>query len=641
MTDLSYFIFLTKKDMANFNIPPVIATGISNTFTITFTDDNFDDILNVFFDDIRITADSTTLITNGVEIECHTRMALENFSVKCDVIWYDVNGEEWTNSTEFIVYATQQTASITVRPDTLNLGGAEQTQTLFITLMNVDRLTLRATTVASWIFVQPTLLLTKDSATVDLRIQKNDSLNKSARATTVTISGKSTVDGTTITRSIPISQDVYTMATMSTEQQVFFGSEGYTQTQTLYCYHCQSAISATVTYDDEYTNWLKVNVQQTTAGKRIITFQASNFYDDEATRYATVKLIARSDINTAETLSLIISIEQNGISVDDEYAAWQDIDYTYSSSTDSTINYTLRVGKEDVFNGRAYINNGSTTIRVSDVARSYISNDPKLYYNDDYYVTDNQLFSPISLIINDRTTVISYYGRHDYSYDRWGDNAIQLNHYILNEVHQNQMFPITYCRHFGMTDLDVQFFRDGEATQHLYDITRGIHTLMIAPYNNINWKVGGNPLQHVKVTNKCYDYCLYYVNKHGGVDYMLFNLASKENDDIALSTATKKVYNNILPWDIEPAMQRAEDVYKSKITRKWTLKTNILNNTQSELFATHLLTATKAWLQPLDDTIIIPVVLESKQAEHKRLLNNNNKPIAYTITVREAYTRLG
>ena len=78
--------------------------------------------------------------------------------------------------------------------------------------------------------------------------------------------------------------------------------------------------------------------------------------------------------------------------------------------------------------------------------------------------------------------------------------------------------------------------------------------------------------------------------------------------------------------------------YSKTIQNKWTLKTNLLNDTQSEKMR-HIYTSNQMWLHNLETGKLYAVNPVDKTFTEKTFKSNKHKPLSYTITVEEAYTQ--
>ena len=132
-----------------------------------------------------------------------------------------------------------------------------------------------------------------------------------------------------------------------------------------------------------------------------------------------------------------------------------------------------------------------------------------------------------------------------------------------------------------------------------------------------------NSKQYI-IINSCYKYCLYYLNKWGGWDSLLFMGKTIQNDNL-----TRLSYKN---------NYRARRLdfnkinYLTTIQEGWNLTTSFMSDSSSEKMD-NLLASNCMYLHNLEDNIITPVVITNSQCEHKSYKNQGRKLYTYTINV--------
>ena len=118
---------------------------------------------------------------------------------------------------------------------------------------------------------------------------------------------------------------------------------------------------------------------------------------------------------------------------------------------------------------------------------------------------------------------------------------------------------------------------------------------------------------------------IYYINAYGGWDAIGFNATAKEKETSKLSTFTN---NNV------------KKLYNMTLNKKWDLNSPVLNDEQSENFASNLLSSPIMYLHNLNTGEITQVLVTNTSIEHLTRRNNGKKRITYKLTVEEARTRL-
>lgn len=138
-------------------------------------------------------------------------------------------------------------------------------------------------------------------------------------------------------------------------------------------------------------------------------------------------------------------------------------------------------------------------------------------------------------------------------------------------------------------------------------------------------------VRHYIIEKTCAQYCLYYLNAHGGYDHLLINGNALRTDTYTRTELTRDVDNNTLKHGRE---------YTSVVaTPKWQLHTGCLTDSQWSL-THHLLGSTQVYLHDLETDEITPVVITSSQAEFKTYRNQGNKKSSLTIEVEASGNRM-
>lgn len=138
-------------------------------------------------------------------------------------------------------------------------------------------------------------------------------------------------------------------------------------------------------------------------------------------------------------------------------------------------------------------------------------------------------------------------------------------------------------------------------------------------------------VRRYRIEETCAQYCLYYLNAHGGFDHLLINGNALRTDMYTRNEVTRGVDNTT--W------KHGRDYASTTITRKWQLHTDTLTDAQWAL-THHLLGSTQVYLHDLEADEITPVVITSSQAEFKTYRNQGNKKSSLTIEVEASVERM-
>lgn len=159
--------------------------------------------------------------------------------------------------------------------------------------------------------------------------------------------------------------------------------------------------------------------------------------------------------------------------------------------------------------------------------------------------------------------------------------------------------------------IPVSEMRDGKIIDVVNDVDEGV--------------------RRYRIEKTCAQYCLYYLNAHGGFDHLLINGNALRTDTYTRTELTRDVDNNTLKHGRE---------YTSVVaTPKWQLHTDTLTDAQWAL-THHLLGSTQVYLHDLETDEITPVVITSSQTEFKTYRNQGNKKSSLTIEVEASVDRM-
>lgn len=138
-------------------------------------------------------------------------------------------------------------------------------------------------------------------------------------------------------------------------------------------------------------------------------------------------------------------------------------------------------------------------------------------------------------------------------------------------------------------------------------------------------------VRQYRVKKTCAQYCIYYLNAHGGFDHLLINGNTLRTDAYTHSEVTRDIDNTTL--------RHSRDYASTTIKRKWQLHTDTLTDAQWAL-THHILGSTQVYLHDLEADEITPVVITSSQAEYKTYRNQGNKKSHLTIEVEASVERM-
>lgn len=305
--------------------------------------------------------------------------------------------------------------------------------------------------------------------------------------------------------------------------------------------------------------------------------------------------------------------------------------------------YSIKKGDDLIFSGKVYAQKTDLvrSINVNDIIEDYTSDGLDITSSQRWQKTENEKVFTLATGANETemSDMFNLVVTDDWSY---ADRArtyftsdqisytLDSRQYFVFSV-QNRYSDTLPSYSFqtdtisvdGVESGDYKVVSDESYTQLIKDISN-LKTIDITEMNNVD------DTRYFKVCTTKNKYCLYYKNLYGGYDSILLNPTSQLSASIT---------DNTLTTDFDTtALNHYKRSYSKTIQNKWTLKTNLLNNTQSEKMR-HIYTSNQMWLHNLETGRLYAVNPVDKTFTEKTFKSNKNKPLSYTITVEEAYTQ--
>ena len=305
--------------------------------------------------------------------------------------------------------------------------------------------------------------------------------------------------------------------------------------------------------------------------------------------------------------------------------------------------YTIKKGDDLIFSGKVYAQKTdlARSINVNDIIEDYTSDGIDITSSQRWQKTENEKVFTLATGVNETemSDMFNLVVTDDWSY---ADRArtyftsdpicytLDSRQYFVFSV-QNR-YSDTLPSYSYQTDLvsvdgvesgDYKVVSDESYTQIIKDISN-LKTIDITEMNNVD------DTRYFKVCTTKNKYCLYYKNLYGGYDSILLNPTSQLSASITDNTLTTDYDTTVLG--------HYKRSYSKTIQNKWILKTNLLNDTQSEKMR-HIYTSNQMWLHNLETGKLYAVNPVDKTFTEKTFKSNKHKPLSYTITVEEAYTQ--
>ncbi len=130
-------------------------------------------------------------------------------------------------------------------------------------------------------------------------------------------------------------------------------------------------------------------------------------------------------------------------------------------------------------------------------------------------------------------------------------------------------------------------------------------------------------------------YVLNFGNRYGAAQSLcVWGNVVKSDSDIARTTFR----NGSRFWDKKGEVPRQERVLNVKYSPRWTLNTGFLYNVPDQLM--DIFVTMEAELYDMQTGNIIPVIVEGASVEYQTYRNQGNRPVNFTITVKQAATQI-
>lgn len=305
--------------------------------------------------------------------------------------------------------------------------------------------------------------------------------------------------------------------------------------------------------------------------------------------------------------------------------------------------YSIKKGDDLIFSGKVYAQKTDSfrNLNVNDIIEDYTSDGLDIASSQRWQKTENEKVFTLATGANEAemSDMFNLVVTDDWSYaDRSRTYftsdpicyTLDSRQYFIFSVQNRYGDTLPSCSYQtdtmsvdGVESGDYKVVSDESYTQIIKDISN-LKTIDITEMNNVD------DTRYFKVCTTKNKYCMYYKNLYGGYDSILLN---------ATSQLSASITDNTLTTDFDTtALGHYKRSYSKTIQNKWTLKTNLLNDTQSEKMR-HIYTSNQMWLHNLETGRLYAVNPVDKTFTEKTFKSNKNKPLSYTITVEEAYTQ--
>jgi hypothetical protein len=323
---------------------------------------------------------------------------------------------------------------------------------------------------------------------------------------------------------------------------------------------------------------------------------------------------------------------------------WKDYIHEYGADR---VEFSISYNNGIIYEGKAVTRPGESSVfvKINDICADYMrSAFPSVF------PTTGGVSQPY--VYTFQVSALLYYGDHfdsievdtieffyDWSYDYSRDYTQPLlSAPILRKIPRNA--PLLYSSTSGDTYIElVDAGAYSRAFNSAFDIANP-NTILSATSvaNNVfnladivtdnDVKVivyGGDgvaPIEY-ELTNNCNRWMLYYLNAHGGWDFLTIEGKELQADNYTRHSIGRS-------YDNSQSRNRGMSNYRNDIARKWQLRTLWIDD-QGAQNMHHLLGSTDVYLYDLSNSLLYPVTLDNSSCEYRTYKNNGNQLVRYDI----------
>ena len=272
---------------------------------------------------------------------------------------------------------------------------------------------------------------------------------------------------------------------------------------------------------------------------------------------------------------------------------WKD---TYYTASTAVLQYTITCDNATIFSGRAYRMPSEDNIRINinKVCKDYLKQNLETILGGSSSQTNDNACRDFVLKNSGGTTLETYRFLYDWDYDHnWNGGSATLSEKINGHYASGQL------------KLSTSVNTGGTVTT-----------------------VSNNSSLYNKAV--CGDYILHFVGARGGWMSFCFEGRCTKTDGVKQYTYDKTFNNTTREFE--------KANYLNEITTTYKLNTGVLTEEESALFAKHLGSSTKAYLQILSEGKIIPVLITDTSIQYKQ--DTAGEIITYEVNVRESQSKI-
>lgn len=391
-----------------------------------------------------------------------------------------------------------------------------------------------------------------------------------------------------------------------------------------------------VTIDDIVMNedWLEIYSYT----DNILTLNASSNVTTSPRR-GHITIIGTSTNDSSIHTSFTINVHQERAAATGYIPVWRDtlIPLGLSDVHYNDKYFNIFINNNIIYRGHTYnIDDEETYINISSFVREYVDDKLRLPASSTIIITP---FTPVKVFTEDNNIVADLYYYYDYTFDDTIGTSYIRNSSVLNTVAANQLIIFSVFNPAGEEHAIKITTSDGstDSTRTFILHEAGIHHITLPVEDNaIKVTFSHDSVKDIieyDVIRKCNNNILYYLNKLGGWDSMIFSGRNIATDSYDINAAKNKALN-IANDDEQYNFEQYH--YLKNINRTYKLTTSWLTDNEAELMS-NVFTTTRAYLYT--NGKFVPVLVNNKNYEKKTFNNQGRKLYNYTIELTESQNK--
>lgn len=587
------------------------------------------------------------LISDGARLKVRLKKNTTTQARSCTVKVYGVNSNGDTSYAYLYLVQEAGTEYVSVfKPSLLNydLNGNEASILIDpVTVQNVNADTVRVTSDVSWAsgIYSDSVVQIDDKPAITITVQENGSVEVRDGNLTVTATG---TDGQKFNRTITLHQfgnsELPYISIDQGEDDDAFSIGNRKGDSCTVRFFSQNVFenSYSLIYDNYFNEYIDIALNRE---NRTITITSK--YDNRQPEGITIDFVLQGQSTKPQYSDIVNAYFTVVIDPPAAYLSfpiWKTMNIEIPIVTPF---YSIKKGDDLIFSGKVYAQKTDSvrSINVNDIIEDYTSDGIDITSSQRWQKTENEKVFTLATGVNETemSDMFNLVVTDDWSYSDRARTYFTSDP-ICYTLDSRQYFIFSVQNRYGdtlpsysyQTDTmsldgvetgDYKVVSDESYTQIIKDISN-LKTIDITEMNNVD------DTRYFKVCTTKNKYCLYYKNLYGGYDSILLNPTSQLSASITDNTLTTDYDTTVL--------NHYKRSYRKTIQNKWTLKTNLLNDTQSEKMR-HIYTSNQMWLHNLETGRLYAVNPVDKTFTEKTFKSNKHKPLSYTITVEEAYTQ--